>query len=237
MKQDVFKAACSTCSLNEICMPIGFSSADMEKLDTLVSSRRRIQQGEVLFTTGESFVSLYVIRSGFFKTSNSLSDGREQVTGFQMAGELIGLDGIVSERHNCIATALEDSEVCALNFSDLEEASRELPALQQHIHKIMSREIVRENGILMLLGNLTAEERLAVFLLNLTQRLKARGFSESELELRMTRTEIGSYLGLTINTISRLFSKFKAAGILDVKMRSVKILNHTQLKSIYSEKL
>ena len=236
MKQDVKNVACSTCNLNEICMPIGFSPFDMEKLDALVT-KRRVKQGGTLFNAGDPFVSLYVIRSGFFKTSNSIADGSYHISGFQMSGELIGLDGIVSERHSCNATALEDSEVCTLVFSDLEKISRELPALQKHIHKVMSREIVRENGLLMLLGNMTAEERLAVFLLNLSQRLKARGFSESELELRMTREEIGSYLGLTINTVSRVFSKFKAAGILDVKIRSVKILNPKQLKSIYDENL
>jgi len=161
-------------------------------------------------------------------------DGREQVTGFQMAGEIIGMDGIVSDRHNCNAVALEDAEVCVMPFATVEDLSRELPALQRHVHKIMSREIVRENSVMMLLGNMRAEERLAAFLLNLLQRLHARGLSQSELVLRMTREEIGSYLGLKLETVSRAFSKFSEEGIIEVKQRYVKILAPEALKKIFN---
>ncbi len=184
-------------------MPIGFNLDDMKRLDEVVATRRRVKQGDLLFSSGEQFTSLYAIRTGFFKTSVSTDDGREQVTGFQMAGEVIGLDGIVSDHHNCNAVALEDSDVCVMPFANVEELSREFPVLQRHVHKIMSREIVRENSIMMLLGNMRAEERLAAFLLNLVQRLHARGFSQSELVLRMTREEIGSYLGMKLETVSR----------------------------------
>jgi CRP/FNR family transcriptional regulator len=161
-------------------------------------------------------------------------DGREQVTGFQMAGEIIGMDGIVSDHHNCNAIALEDAEVCVMPFSDIEDLSRELPGLQRHVHKIMSREIVRENSVMMLLGNMRAEERLAAFLLNLVQRLHARGLSQSELVLRMTREEIGSYLGLKLETVSRAFSKFSEEGIIEVKQRYVKIVAPDALKKIFN---
>ncbi len=144
-------------------MPTGFTSDEMQKLDAMVEKRRRIKQGELLFSSGDAFVSLYAIRVGFFKTCVSSEDGREQVTGFQMAGEIIGMDGIVSDHHNCNAIALEDAEVCVMPFSDIEHLSRELPALQRNVHKIMSREIVRENSVMMLLGNMRAEERLAAF--------------------------------------------------------------------------
>ena len=142
-----------------------------------------------------------------------------------MAGEIIGLDGIVNDQHSCDAIALEDAEVCVMPFDRIEEISREVTALQHHVHNIMSREIVREHGVMLLLGSMRAEERLAAFLLNLVQRLHSRGFSQSELVLRMTREEIGSYLGLKLETVSRTFSKFVDDGIVEVKQRHVKILN------------
>jgi len=215
-------------------MPVGFNAAEMQRLDEVVEKRRRIKQGELLFHSGDTFTSLYAIRTGFFKTFVTSEDGREQVTGFQMAGEIIGMDGIVSDHHNCNAVALEDAEVCVMPFSDVEELSRELPGLQRHVHKIMSREIVRENSVMMLLGNMRAEERLAAFLLNLVQRLHARGLSQSELVLRMTREEIGSYLGLKLETVSRAFSKFSEEGIIEVKQRYVKILAPDALKKIFN---
>lgn len=228
------KVACSNCNLRELCMPTGFSAEEMQRLDEVVEKRRRIKQGELLYSSGDIFSSLYAIRTGFFKTCVISEDGREQVTGFQMAGEIIGMDGIVSDHHNCSAVALEDAEVCVMPFSDIENLSRELPGLQRHVHKIMSREIVRENGVMMLLGNMRAEERLAAFLLNLVQRLHARGLSQSELVLRMTREEIGSYLGLKLETVSRAFSKFSEEGIIEVKQRYVKILAPEALKKIFN---
>lgn len=228
------KVACSNCNLRELCMPTGFNPDEMRKLDEVVEKRRRIKQGELLFSSGDTFTSLYAIRTGFFKTCVTSEDGREQVTGFQMAGEIIGMDGIVSDHHNCNAVALEDAEVCVMPFSDIENLSRELPGLQRHVHKIMSREIVRENSVMMLLGNMRAEERLAAFLLNLVQRLHARGLSQSELVLRMTREEIGSYLGLKLETVSRSFSKFSEDGIIEVKQRYVKILEPDALKKIFN---
>jgi len=188
----------------------------------------------MLFSNGDAFTSLYAIRTGFFKTCVSTEDGREQVTGFQMAGEIIGLDGIVSDYHSCNAVALEDAEVCVMPFANVEELSREFPVLQRHVHKIMSREIVRENGVMMLLGNMRAEERLAAFLLNLVQRLHARGFSQSELVLRMPREEIGSYLGMKLETVSRTFSKFSDEGIIEVKQRYVRIMKPDALKMIFN---
>ncbi len=149
-----------------------------------------------------------------------------------MAGEIIGLDGIVNDHHTCDAVALEDAEVCVMPFERIEELSREVTALQSHVHKIMSREIVREHGVMLLLGSMRAEERLAAFLLNLVQRLHARGFSQSELVLRMTREEIGSYLGLKLETVSRTFSKFVEDGIVEVKQRRVRILSTEALQRL-----
>jgi CRP/FNR family transcriptional regulator len=232
MKAETFKVACSSCNLRELCMPVGFAPQDMHKLDEIVTIRKKIKQGDLLFENGQTFTSLYAIRTGFFKTSVSSEDGREQVTGFQMAGEIIGLDGIVHDRHTCNAEALEDAEVCVMPFDHIEDLSREFPVLQKHVHKIMSREIVRENGMMMLLGNMSAEERLANFLVNLIQRLFARGQSQSEFILRMSREEIGSYLGLKLETVSRAFSKYSDDGIIEVKQKHIKILNPEALKQL-----
>ena len=231
------KVACSNCNLRELCMPLGLSEQELEKIDDVVSTRRKIKRGELLFRNGEKFTSLYAIRVGFFKTCIASEDGRDQVTGFQMAGEVMGLDGIVNDHHTCDAIALEDAEVCVMPFDRIEELSREINSLQRHVHKIMSREIVRENGVMLLLGSMRAEERLAAFLLNLVQRLHARGFSQSELVLRMTREEIGSYLGLKLETVSRTFSKFVEDGIVEVKQRHVRILRADALKDIVNPKV
>ena len=215
-------------------MPIGLSREELDRIDDVVAARRTVKRGTTLFRNGEKFTSLYAIRTGFFKTCVASEDGRDQVTGFQMAGEVIGLDGIVNDHHTCDAVALEDAEVCVMPFAKVEDLSREFPLLQRHVHKIMSREIVRENSVMMLLGNMRAEERLAAFLLNLVQRLHARGFSQSELTLRMSREEIGSYLGMKLETVSRAFSKFSDEGIIEVKQRYVRILDPEALKKIFN---
>ncbi len=222
--------------MRELCMPVGLSHEELDRIDSIIGARRKVKRGETLFHNGERFTHLYAIRTGFFKTSITSEDGRDQVTGFQMAGEIIGLDGIVQDHHTCDAIALEDAEICAMPFSQIEDLSREVNALQHHVHKIMSREIVREHGVMLLLGSMRAEERLAAFLLNLAQRLHARGFSQSELVLRMTREEIGSFLGLKLETISRTFSKFVDEGVVEVKQRHVRILNTEALQDIVNPK-
>ena len=218
-------------------MPMGLSEQELRRVDELVAVRRTVKRGASLFHNGEKFTSLYAIRTGFFKTTVNTEDGRDQVTGFQMAGEIIGLDGIVNEQHTCDAIALEDAEVCVLPFDRIEEISREINSLQRHVHKIMSREIVREHGVMLLLGSMRAEERLAAFLLNLVQRLQARGFSKSELILRMTREEIGSYLGMKLETVSRTFSKFADDGMVEVKQRHIHICDADALKRIVNPQI
>jgi CRP/FNR family transcriptional regulator len=229
---EIIKTACSNCNLRELCLPLGLNDLELEKLDAMVSARRRLKRGENLYHAGQAFDSIYAIRSGFFKTDVLIEDGRDQVTGFQMTGELLGLDGISSEIHSCNAVALEDSEVCAIPFSHLEGLSREIHSLQHHFHKVMSREIVRDHGVMMLLGTMRAEERLATFLLNLSQRFTARGFSPAEFNLRMTREEIGSYLGLKLETVSRAFSRFQEEGLIAVQQKHIRILNTPGLKKL-----
>ena len=225
-------AGCGNCKARGLCLPKDLSPRDLERVDALVGIRRKVKRGEALLRQGEKFANLYAIRTGFFKTSVSTHDGREQVAGFQMAGEYLGMDGIIEEHHVCAAVALEDAEVCVMPFARLEELAREVPELQRHLHKVLSHEIVREHSVMMLMGSKRSEERIASFLLNLMQRMQARGFSHSELVLRMTREELGSFLCVTLETVSRVFSRFASQGILEVKLRHVRLLDLDALRSV-----
>lgn len=227
-----FEVACSSCNLREICLPGEVCIEDRERLDNVVYARRRLKRGEPLFSAGDEFRAVYAIRSGFFKTSVNDGDGREQVTGFFMAGEVLGLDGLGLGRHGSAAIALEDSEVCVMPFARLEELAREMPALQRHLHSVLAREIVRDHGVMMLLGSMRAEERLATFLLNLSKRFSRRGYSASDFHLRMTREEMGSYLGLKLETVSRLFSQFQKDGLIAVEQKHVRILDLAGLERV-----
>jgi len=228
------RSACSACSMRELCLPVGLNAHEIEALDRLISSRRRVSKGDALYRNGDRFQALFAVRSGFFKTCLLHEDGREQVTGFQMMGELLGMDAISTDAHACDAIALEDSDVCEIPFDALEQVSSEIPTLQRHFHRTLSREIVRDQGLLMLLGSMRAEERLAAFLLNLSERFHDRGFAKDEFILRMTREDIGSYLGMKLETVSRTFSRFNAEGILTVQGKAIHIQRPEGLKEITS---
>ena len=215
---------CSNCMQRVNCLSSDLGEADLCIIDNAVEVRKTIKRGMSLFRNGEDFVALYAIRTGFFKTIVTSRDGRDQVTGFQMAGEILGLDGFMSNQHHSDAVALEDSEICMISTSMLDSHKAISKEFQKHVYHLMSSEIVREQSIMLLLGNMRAEERVAAFLTNLVKRLHARGFSGSELVLRMTRDEIGSYLGLKLETVSRVFSKLSGERILDVNVRKIRIL-------------
>jgi len=219
------KTTCSSCHLKDICLPCGLGGSDVDRLDSLMFGRRKVAAGDALFDEGEKFQFVYAVRAGTFKSSLTLADGREQVSGFHLAGELMGLDGLASGRHASTATALEDTEVCAIPYANLSELATASTELQGAMARLMSREIVREHSLMMLLGSMNAEERLAAFLLNLSQRMKARGYSPHEFHLRMSRAEIGSYLGMKLETVSRTFSAFQRQGLLEVDKKHVLITN------------
>ena len=218
---------CGACNLREVCLPCGMAGSARELLDAMAYTRKRVKRGETLYRVGGTFDALYAVRSGFFKSRVVLEDGRDQVTGFHMAGEILGMDGIGTEEHTADVIALEDSEVCVIPYAHLEQ-----PDLQRQLHKVMSRELVRDQGVMMLLGTMRAEERLAAFLLNLSQRFTARGYSHTEFHLRMTRDEIGSYLGLSLETVSRLFSRFQDDGLIKVQQKHIRILDVPGLKAV-----
>lgn len=223
---------CATCSLHQLCLPMGLDKLDMERLDQIIERRRKISREGTLYRMGDPLKSLYAIRVGHFKTYQINSNGIQQITGFQMAGELLGLDAIGTSEHQCNAVALEDSEVCEIPFSRLEELFSDIPILLQQFHRILGREISREQNVMLLLGNMRAEQRFAAFLINLSARYAARGYSATRLQLRMSREEIGNYLGLTIESISRLLSKLKKMNVLRVEQREVEILEPSKLTAI-----
>ncbi|MDH3319272.1 MAG: helix-turn-helix domain-containing protein [Betaproteobacteria bacterium] len=226
-----FEVTCSSCNLRELCLPAGLCDEDLQRVENLVYARRRVKRGEALYQAGGEFSAVYAIRSGFFKTSLLDNDGREQVTGFFMNGELLGMDGIGGAYHGT-AISLEDSEVCILPYALIEDVSRDIPALQRRLHAVLAREIARDHGIMMLLGSMRAEERLATFLLNLSKRFLRRGYSSTEFHLRMTRDEIGSHLGLKLETVSRLFSAFQKEGLIEVQQKHVRILDIAGLERV-----
>lgn len=226
------KIECARCSLRELCLPIGLQANDFKKLDAIIHQSIRLKKGEYLFHTGQEFHSLFAVRTGFFKTTIGTQDGRDQVTGFFMSGELMGMDGIYAHNHTCDAVALEDSEICELPFSCLEELVTRLPLLQTHLMKLMSREIIRDQSVMLLLGNMRAEERLAAFLLNLSQRLHLRGFAANDFILRMSREEIGSFLGLKLETVSRTLSRFNHEGLISVEHKHIRLLQPEVLQEM-----
>ncbi|MBU0594203.1 MAG: fumarate/nitrate reduction transcriptional regulator Fnr [Gammaproteobacteria bacterium] len=227
------KPACSACDLRDLwCLPIGLKGLEFQQMDSIINRRKRVKRGEYLYRSGDSFRSLYAMRTGFFKTVLNSENGQEHVTGFHMTGELLGLDAICNDSHSCNAIALEDSEICEIPYSALESLCREIPALQHQFHKIMSREISRDHILMVLLSNMHADERLAAFLVNLSQRFEARGYSPVEFHLRMTRGEIGSYLGLKLETVSRTLSKFQDESLITVQNKQLVLNDLARLRQI-----
>jgi CRP/FNR family transcriptional regulator len=214
---------CLGCGLKDAFLPCDLALPDLVSAGEPVITRRRILRGEHLYRSGDAFRSLFTVRSGSFKAVKSLADGRGQVIGVHMAGELLGMDGIADGLHACDAVALEDSDVCGILYSLLEFLVPGSQRLQRQVHRAMSRQIVREHGLMLVLGTMSADERLSTFLLDLSRRFAERGYSPSEFVLRMTREEIGSYLGLKLETVSRCFSRFRDEGWISVDMRRVRI--------------
>ena len=223
---------CACCALRELCLPCGLHGQHENAAEELVFTRRKIKRGDHLFYTGDKFTSLYAVRSGSFMTRLLMQDGRDQITGFQLPGEILGVDGIAAETHTCDAIAIEDSEICAIPFHRLQDMSLDVSGLQRWLHKVMSSAIVREHSVMLLLGSMRAEERVATFLLNLSQRFAARGFSAIEFNMRMTREEIGSFLGLKLETVSRIFSRFHEQGLVEIHLKHVRIVDLAGLKAI-----
>lgn len=214
---------CTNCGIYQLCYSVG-GNTDLSVLDTIVKNRKTLRRGEPLYQTGESFRSIYAIRSGSIKTSIIADDGRVQVTGFHVAGEVLGLDAIITRRYNCEATALETSSVCEVPFARFKELSEEIPNLQYKMLEIMSHEILHNHELMMLLGKKNAEERLATYLLNMSMRLEKRNFSSTQFNMSMSRSDIGNYLGMAEETVCRVFSRFQEEELVTIQRRQI-ILN------------
>jgi CRP/FNR family transcriptional regulator, anaerobic regulatory protein len=226
------RRCCEQCALNAVCLPEGLSCREREEFTSLIFQHKRLRAGQALFRAGESFTHLYFVKTGSLKTVVLIDDGREQVTGFHFAGDVVGVDAISSPTHPSEAVALEDTHLCAIPFSQLTRLSHKLAQLQTYLQRLLAREVVREQGIMLLLGRMQAEERVAAFLVNVSQRFKSRGLSPVEFTLPMAREEIGNYLGLTLETVSRCLSRLKSAGVLDVENRHIRILNVEALQKV-----
>ena len=211
---------------------MGLDPNDVDRLDEIVKRNRPLHRGDYLFRESDKFQCLYIVKTGSVKTYAPSEDGGEQVLGFHLPGELIGLDAIEKSRHHCSARVLETSAVCEVPFHQLEDLSTTIPSLQHQMYMLLSREISQDENMLTLLGKKNAEERLAAFLLSLSERFKRRGFSPSDFHLSMSRHEIGNYLGLAVETISRLFTRFQDEKLLKVERKHIQLLDIERLRCV-----
>jgi len=226
------QTACESCSLFQLCLPLELAHDDLEELDSIIKQRRPLQRGEYLFQMGNEFRAVFAIRSGSIKTFTTTDGGEEQVTGFHLPSELVGLDAITTGNHPCSARALETTSVCEIPFDRLEELGSRIPGLQRQLLRIMSHEILMEQDTMIWLGKKSAEARLAALLLRFSSRFKARKFSACDFNLSMSRTDIANYLGLAVETVSRLFSRFQADGLLEVERKHVLIKDMEALQRL-----
>jgi CRP/FNR family transcriptional regulator, anaerobic regulatory protein len=226
------KTACKDCSLRELCLPLGLEADDLAALDGMVKRRRSLKKGEQLYRLGDPLQSLYAVRAGTFKSSGVMEDGRVQVAGFYLPGELLGMDAISTDKHPCSAEALEPSEVCEIPFNALEQLAHKIPGLQHQLLRVMSREIVRDEHTLMMVGRMTAEERFASCLISFSRRHERLGESGKEFRLSMSRQDLGDYLGLALETVSRLFSRFQEDGLIEVQGREVRLRDFNRLHAL-----
>lgn len=226
------RARCAQCALNTTCTPDGLSSRESEDFASLISRDKRLRVGQALYHAGDPFHSLYVVKTGALKTVVLTDDGREQITGFHFPGDVLGIDAIGSLAHYSEASALNDASVCAIPFASLRRMSRQVEALQNHLHRLLAHEVVRDQGVMLLLGRMHADERVAAFLLNISERLQLRGLSPLEFLLPMVREDIGNYLGLSLETVSRVFSRLRGARVIEADNRRVRILDIDALRAV-----
>ena len=226
------RAHCATCRWRALCLPCGLDFAELGRFDDLVGRERRLRKDQPLFVAGGPFRALYALRSGALRTTLVAEDGREQVAGYHVLGEIVGMDGIATAHHVCGGVAVVDSEICAIPFERLEALAQSIPDLQRNLHRLLSRELGSHHDRMLMLGSMDARERLAAFLLDLSERYRRRGQSACALTLHLSREELGSYLGLKLETVSRAFSRLQAAGALQVQGRDVKLLDLPALRRL-----
>ena len=219
------QAHCKDCSLATLCLPLSLDMQDLDALDNIVKRSRPMKKGDFLFRQGDTFASVYAVRSGSLKTFSVTDCGQEQITGFHLPSEFVGLSGMDTELYPVSAIALETTSICEIPFDRLDELSASLPQLRRQLMRIMSREIRDDQQMMMLLSKKTADERIATFLVNLSARFRARGYSPQQFRLAMSRNEIGNYLGLAVETVSRVFTRFQQSGLLAAEGKEINLIN------------
>lgn len=228
--------ACRNCAVYRLCVPLGLEAADLSLLERVVRRKEIYRRGEFLFHTGQRFDYLYAIRSGSVKTFLTTEDGRVQITGLHVAGELLGLSAIEPQRYTCEATALETTSVCKVAVEQLEEVAEQVPAIHQRMLLVLSNRLVHDEELMLLLGKRSAEERLAAFLVGLSRRFARRNFSATEFRLSMSRADIGNYLGIAEETVCRVLSRLQRQGLIHVRRREVQILEAERLRELARER-
>ena len=229
------KVSCGQCNLNELCFPHGMDPEDMSKLDAVVEQRKPLQKNDHLYREGDTSRALFAVRSGSVKTLVESPNGDEQIVGFHLPGELVGVDGFMDGTHTCTAISLETTSVCAIPMGKLENLCTTLPGLQHQMRRIMGKEVTEEHKMLLMLGKMSAEEKIATFLLSISRRMEERHWKATEFVLSMPRQDIANYLGLAVETVSRLFAQYQEASIIKVDRRRISILDLQRLKIIVGE--
>ncbi|MDX1573980.1 MAG: fumarate/nitrate reduction transcriptional regulator Fnr [Methylophaga sp.] len=225
---------CDSCALYSLCLPLGLHRNDLLTLDSIIRRSKPLARGQALYKMADSFDSLFVVRSGAFKTTLTAADGREQITGFYLPGDLIGMDAIHTGQYQATATALTSSSVCGLPYDRLQELSQAIPALQQQIYNRLSKELSSDKQLLMMLGQKTAMEKLVGFLMSLSRRFEERGYAANRFQLPMSRIDIANHLGLAIETVSRLLTQLSNDSLIDCQGKMIELLDKPKLKTLCS---
>jgi CRP/FNR family transcriptional regulator len=226
---------CKTCSLSSLCLPVSLDLTEIDRLDDIIEKSRPLKKGEHLFHQGEPFSSVYAIRAGTIKSYTLTNEGEEQITGFYFPGELVGLSGFDAENYPMSAKVLETTTVCEIPFERLDELSGQMPELRRQMLRSMSKELRDDQQMMLLLSKKNAEQRVATFLLKLSHRFKARGYSASNFRLSMSRNEIGNYLGLAVETVSRIFTRFQKMELMRVDGKEVELTNLEEMYRLSGE--
>jgi len=223
---------CGDCRMNALCLPLALQTKEVERLDEIIQRGRPLQRDNHIYNAGEEFRSVYAVRSGSVKSYTVSNDGVEQVTGFHLPGEIFGMDGIGQHRYTNSAVAMETSAVCEIPFNRLQELSIAIPSLQRHFFQLMSMEITNDQNLITLLSKNSAEERVATLLLSISNRNLRRKLSPTRFRLPMSRADIGNYLGLTVETVSRVFGRFQKQGMLQVDKKEIEVLELDKLRQL-----
>jgi CRP/FNR family transcriptional regulator len=232
---DKLRVSCENCSLRELCLPRGMSGSDLVRINEIIERKKPVQKNDFLFRAGDNNRALYAVLAGSVKTVVDAPNGDEQIVGFHFPGELLGLDGFQGDTHSCSAVALETASICEIPLDKLDIVCHQVPSIQGEIRRIMGRELSEDHAMMLLLGRMNAEEKLASFLMNISRRMEERHRKASEFILPMPRQDIANFLGLAVETVSRLFARFQEDGVISVDRRRVNIINMDALKSTVDE--